>query len=1781
MEEKENEPPEDCLPVTLYNKQLSKGSCAYHSMKYVNAAEFFHNALDLISKHGKEALNVKDDDLSLLNFVYAMACIHTPSIHNLQNAIDRFISIGQGDTFPAAYYGLGLVYLTLHRYKDAIDQLNKGLESITNYEGKCYLWPQTNRVIDETDPTKLRNLLTEKLKQCHSPARPDALCTFHLDTEITRREIYKLIPDYKGSITLKCSAKCILEFHTTCWKLYKQNIADKHSDKEMLDIKCPTPCCWGFTCAVTINKPGQEPKHLLSTSNEKPMHIPRPMIKAKTDNPQKLLKRAQKKRDRKEKKNERKLLAAQKEAASVDQEDTDVPVKHVPTEDQSQLHGPDCQVTILKKDEPDLIMGTKHKSTKVKKKKEKVKHFLPVDVQFKDDQDRKRVSAFTMDEEDVEEDPVRDSSVSGSSVSGSLPLPGIDLNTSGSQGAALSRDNLQELYLFFGQIVKSERILDLNGPLVRDTLRSLPPEAIQHIDSVGGIVGFLRMNPNFNVLRNNFVNLNSTADKPAAAQPNPGASKPAAVQPKPQFSWENRKKSMEAAAAAAKTRSEPPGQGVWNLNPAAKEFFPPPTSQSHKGSYNELDTFELPKSSTRSSENDLPAAAAVDNEGFTKVTSKKNAGQTLKASAFDCSIYDFFDGSSTAGQKSSYDTLDAITLGQPKKSKASSIDMLDEDDFASSQSDKISVARSMESDDRSDLYNTGSSQGRRDGKRVPDLTSDFDTRRQRFQVPQTRRSSDASDVSGEGSGSQASSITSSCSTDRRSRDQAAAPVPLKAPMISLPSRGKKKGVRPLLANCYKPVSIVQGKKRTPSADSSVTTSSAAADDDDLESLASTHSDLASEHARQSPGLVNMQRSNAASSASGFLKPRGVDQVYQSEFFSYETSTPKAPEPRKVVNRNLFDSESSRNTPSQFLSKMDMDGLTDGDGGSQQLREQPLSQGNVDTQTSLNQNPFTLYRDSVSSDRSLPSGLWSGNDDQLKDFFPSFTHNPSVPDMGDVHPADTDSLRIRQSSESRVLKQLASRTNVSSQEPFSLPTTTTNTLSNHESVYNIWKAVDSDSCPKTPTWNTDLSGGLADFNLESFERRIADPEMVRCSSTPQDPMDRPVLACKGPWIPPPDIPITNSPLLQPSSIAPLDTSSMGWMLSGLKSSLDSPLTTSDMDLPQRDYQLNLDSTGFSRTPGKRNPFSVSSMRSDEFSLSNDVFSSRAKLSADSEPFFPPSYLDQSFGHNGHSRLGFTDDFTQTTPARQVTEGSQTEKTKEVLVTELKTTSLLSKEEDVYKNRIRQLEQEKSEAVSRADASERRRTGFELLYERTKQENDQLREKMVGADRKNQSLELDFNTEREKRMSAERKVLTLAMELSLKTMEFKRMEASIHVQKLGAALKKINPSEDIYLDLQSKQGEWTDYMKICERKMEEIWNTYQKKIKEFNTRGSVDDLELLSTVPPPPPSPPSLEKIQVSFSLIKTSPDSSTKDSEDDAQALIDMIYSGDGNDSGTTSPDNNNALPSHNGGHALGGGRKSPPASVGSNSDSGNSSQPPSDAYPAVKKGLLPTPLVPQIPKLMGNPFQKPMANYQHRQVASPLHKPMENSRLSPKPSMPLRNLNPIKPKGMPPRPLKPTGGVLPRPAAAMVPPQVQTSFEKIVIAIQEMFPNYPRNQVQRIIDGLRKENGGSLSGFNEEILTRHIAEKIIEEDGVESSGHTAFTPEELVTKKGPRSVTDSQCTICYELINYPDAETLDCHHKFHLKCIKKWFAENRSCPNCRTFVLPQDEFPSLHQHRYL
>ncbi|KAK3585081.1 hypothetical protein CHS0354_004270 [Potamilus streckersoni] len=174
----------------------------------------------------------------------------------------------------------------------------------------------------------------------------------------------------------------------------------------------------------------------------------------------------------------------------------------------------------------------------------------------------------------------------------------------------------------------------------------------------------------------------------------------------------------------------------------------------------------------------------------------------------------------------------------------------------------------------------------------------------------------------------------------------------------------------------------------------------------------------------------------------------------------------------------------------------------------------------------------------------------------------------------------------------------------------------------------------------------------------------------------------------------------------------------------------------------------------------------------------------------------------------------------------------------------------------------------------------------------------------------------------------------------------------------------------------------------------------------------------------------------------------------------------------------------------------------------------------------------------------------------------------------------------------------------------KNNFERLIDKLQTVFPNYSRTEFTRLIQELRQNRGGSLSGMTVEEIIHKISEIIKSRSDrnfstsisavpyTSQSGNVsgqqpvphrplapppglpaswAFQSGDKFTSLGEREYFEEEdpCVICHEELTSQAAITLECGHKFHDRCIRQWLHEQSTCPNCRVHALLPDEFPAL------
>ncbi|XP_067046074.1 E3 ubiquitin-protein ligase TTC3-like isoform X3 [Acropora muricata] len=174
------------------------------------------------------------------------------------------------------------------------------------------------------------------------------------------------------------------------------------------------------------------------------------------------------------------------------------------------------------------------------------------------------------------------------------------------------------------------------------------------------------------------------------------------------------------------------------------------------------------------------------------------------------------------------------------------------------------------------------------------------------------------------------------------------------------------------------------------------------------------------------------------------------------------------------------------------------------------------------------------------------------------------------------------------------------------------------------------------------------------------------------------------------------------------------------------------------------------------------------------------------------------------------------------------------------------------------------------------------------------------------------------------------------------------------------------------------------------------------------------------------------------------------------------------------------------------------------------------------------------------------------------------------------------------------------------------SFEKIMLRLSTMYPNFSRLELTGFIKEVRQNKHGSLTGLSLEDIVANVSALVEQKkkagllrpaappttniSTIQRPTNVAAMPQ--VTQPSPILVPPSKikptvqevsdiptnggseedmCVICHEDMNLTSiVVTLECGHRYHSHCIRKWLlGEQSTCPTCRVHALLPDEFPRL------
>lgn len=1771
LSESEADPVEKEKTSVVFRKLQCEGSSLYQNEKYREAAEKFHEALEMVASLGLKTLETQVEDVQLLTYCYGLACIHTKIYSNLQSAIEKFKHlINEGFKPPSSHFGLGLAYKNLNRFTEALLEFQQALEN--KKLNTPLQWPQTVVSLGETDPIVLQKLLKSVIRECKHPPKPDAICKFHSDTESTRTEIYLSDPDYKGFIRLICNCQCCIEFHSGCWKTFRHSRGE-HIDKEMLDKLCPTPDCWGLITHISIFKLDIDyPIEMTSSRKLEPKpHICKPVVKMKTTNALKLQRRAEKKQLRKERREEERK---KKEEEKLFEEAPDTHRTYASSytdieNDLQNLNTANQTFTVLvTKDQEDPAENkSKQKATKPKKKKEKTKQVLTFDLQFAADKDKELLGADSLDRDG---DYISQPGLMGgapvvplhfppaaAAVPSMMPAPVIPLAlprpvVSGNGLLPLPVKAQPVVDVFLQNLIECFVTIlqggpqDLSSGIVLDILSSVPSETRARVAAAGGIATFLNSHPQF-VVANGKVGLAKgglglLSTGPATTTKKTPNGNGLLETPPISSPW-------KLGASAQLNNNHHTGQGLlgafpqlslhkplsaekpennWrSLNPSAQEFVPGPR-QNFPDNNNSVFQNGVEIEDKGDKDQDVKDEDESDEESgeFVTVTHKKNsqAKQSLKSS-YNQKVPRYQNGV----VHNMYNGLREESSSE-KFSAAKKSDLLSEN----------SVAALVKE----------SSNGSKNGTFVlpsqPPPPSSLVTIAEAMAPPpplpvlsigaqaRSRTKSDASSTLSEevracspnSSGSHVSQGSSNSNATSSTAGQGLVPLqPLKGAGLSLPKRSKR---RNLLRE--KIVSLANTQPNLPPPSTTHNLSSAKlpcvmGEVDDIDSIDSSSTS-------DKDGLESVSLAAALPLKKSLLENKvdNAQPAFKTDEKKEESSGWKLySDNQKPISP--WGSSSYLTSSAQFEDVYRGQTATSSPPlqaavGSQRrsasrlLRNLALSSHSpsppLSSDSPLNSGAATLDLPltSVSTSKDSQVGLMF---DSSGNFRTSLSKDELWQDAEIVSSPARPSILSGKSTTSVDRPKVAASKD-ETKDPWAKPSSQTagQRFGLGDTLYGAETSKDNPYFPghHDRGFSSGFSSQLQGMTETAF-KGLSSPALL--SSAGVAPSDIHT------WSPLSSDYLHSEPQGEGQSKASLEA----WPTT-------LPQSRSDQDLDENPFSLNLYKE---KTPAMQ-------LKSNGVNVATGW--TRSLLQASAQKSVATATASVNTELTGEKLKLFQVKFNETKQERDSLQERIKQEENETSLQKAQVTMLETKLTEVKAElKLREVELEASK--QRVEAAEREKDSISQALKQTIVKAEQLDE-----------VTSQLQEEIKKGKSYQREILNLTAQAALGSLAGRRKEASMHVYNLERVIDKIC-SEDLVVDpiLTEKKQEWEEYEKVVSAAFKEVMQAHNFNVLALEQGKSLKDL--LPMKAPSLPTAPTLPPQECLVGRPKSKPQPPTREPEiprascdsvdsleDDESAFLKMISQG-------------GAAPTKQ--------QKSNPAPVAAGA-------------PASMR------LPPGLPR-------RPLSQ-------GPI--PLNSARLTNLSSQPIQAASSFSSTSSGLASIKlPTGCKVPRQslagiAATMTPqpnpqqsqhPDKLTMFERLVRNVQETFPDYSSRQIQRIIGELRRENGGSLSSFNYEALAESIVNRIIDQEGDKTSHQQAdilHRVESVSNRRGrgmrPSSPTELTCTICHDSTEPScgqEIRVLDCGHRFHEDCIQSWLKVNQTCPNCRSHSLLEEDFPSLRK----
>ncbi|XP_061607738.1 E3 ubiquitin-protein ligase TTC3 isoform X2 [Phyllopteryx taeniolatus] len=275
------------VPIQDAHSSLTS-QCSY------NSERAFRQALALLDTNPPEEIGMSALDMQLLLYgrVSALTQIGKPEgLAEARRLLEKIESYEERLFQCLVCYAYGKIYLKENRFAVALKHFQDSMQMVRNRvtPGKL-TWPLTKEVVKETELNHFKKILDDSIYLCKFPPRPDSTCR-HVNCLCPSKNMYITDPDFKGFVQLKCSHKCLIEYHNACWKTLKPLYL------EGKEKPCLTPDCSGIIDSIQIIDPTGQMKCKILLSNQKAEIPKKPKVKQKLSGVKKLKEKSHFKRE--------------------------------------------------------------------------------------------------------------------------------------------------------------------------------------------------------------------------------------------------------------------------------------------------------------------------------------------------------------------------------------------------------------------------------------------------------------------------------------------------------------------------------------------------------------------------------------------------------------------------------------------------------------------------------------------------------------------------------------------------------------------------------------------------------------------------------------------------------------------------------------------------------------------------------------------------------------------------------------------------------------------------------------------------------------------------------------------------------------------------------------------------------------------------------------------------------------------------------------------------------------------------------------------------------------------------------------------------------------------------------------------------------------------------------------------------------------------------------------------------------------------------------------------